>query len=464
MRITELIVDNIMKVRAIHILPKGEIITVQGANGAGKSSVLNAIVMAFRGKKEFPAEPLRKGSKKGSIKMFIDGDDTIGPFTIIQSITDKSSTLTIEPDKILAGETPRSFLDKLIGKISFDPLQFINEEGKKQRRVLMELIGIDVDKMDREEKAIFDERTVIGRDLKIAKARTEGLDYYKDVKETEEVKVSELSKKLTQAMNWNQDIKNRESANEKLKNVGVVTKGKIEGVREQITNLQTELEHLELLLANQKKEFITERDAIAELEPIDISDINTEIQSIEQTNSRIRANNAYKMESEALQSIQDNYDTVDKQLESYRTERFRIIQEADIPVPGLTFDEDGLLYNDIPLSQCSDGEKLMVSMGISMALNPTMRVVRIKDGSLLDKKNMAILGTMCKDKDFQLWIERVSDRDSYEKGGKVGILIEEGSAEGEEVIEAKCVPEPPKPASKGKSAPATPNPVTEPDW
>ena len=105
----------------------------------------------------------------------------------------------------------------------------------------------------------------------------------------------------------------------------------------------------------------------------------------------------------------------------------------------------------------------MVSMGISMALNPTMRVVRIKDGSLLDKKNMAILGTMCKDKDFQLWIERVSDRDSYEKGGKVGILIEEGEGTGDEVIESKPTPEPSKPASKstGKSAPST---VQEPDW
>ena len=464
MKITELVISNVMKIKAIHIVPKSEVILVQGSNGAGKSSLLDTIVMAFRGKKEFPEVPLHKGSKKGSIKISIDGDNIVPPFTITQSITDKSSTLTIEPDKVLAGETPRSFLDKLIGKISFDPLQFINEEGKKQRRVLMELVGIDVDKMDREERAIFDERTVIGRDLKIAKARTEGLDYYKDVKETEEVKVSELSKKLTQAMNWNQDIKNRESANEKLKNAGVATRGKIEGVKEQIANLQTELEHLELLLANQKKEFITERDAIAELEPIDISTINSEIQFIESTNSKIRANNTYKMESEALQSIQNNYDTVDKQLEDYRAERLRIIQEANIPVAGLTFDEDGLLYNDIPLSQCSDGEKLMVSMGISIALNPTMRVVRIKDGSLLDKKNMAILSTMCKDKDFQLWIERVSDRDSYEKGGKVGILIEEGEAEGSEVIESKPTTELSKSATKGKSAPVAPNPVTEPDW
>jgi hypothetical protein len=56
----------------------------------------------------------------------------------------------------------------------------------------------------------------------------------------------------------------------------------------------------------------------------------------------------------------------------------------------ISFDDDGILYNGLPLAQCSDGEKLMVSMGISMALNPTLRVLRIKDGSLLDKTNLAI--------------------------------------------------------------------------
>jgi len=449
MKVTELIIENVMKVKAIHILPKGEVITVQGTNGAGKSSILNALVMGFKGKKEFPTEPIRRGSKKGSIKISIDGDDTVGPFTITQNITDKSSTLTIEPDKILAGETPRSFLDKLIGKISFDPLAFINEEGKKQRRVLMELIGIDVDKMDREEKEIFDERTVIGRDLKVAKARTEGLDYYKDVKETEEVKVSELSKKLTDASIYNQALTDRLRDNQLRADEG-------KRIKAQIDDLTAKFEDI-------KEKYKSEKERLANLEPIDISDINTEIQGIESTNAKIRANNTYQMESKALQSIQDSYGTVDKQLEDYRANRLEIIQKANIPVPGLTFDEDGLLYNDIPLSQCSDGEKLMISMGISMALNPTMRVVRIKDGSLLDRKNMAILEKMCKDKDFQLFLEKVNDREGYEKGGKIGIFIEEGEAEGDEVVESKPTSESPKPAAKstGKS---TPNPVTEPDW
>jgi len=443
MHVTELTVDNIMKIKAIHIKPRSEVITLQGENGVGKSSVLNSLIMGFKGKKEFPEEPLRRGSKKGSIKIAIDGDDDIPPFTITSTITDKTTNLTIEPTKVLAGETPRSFLDKLIGKISFDPLAFINQEGKKQRRVLMDLIGIDVDELDREEKAVYDERTVKGRELKSAQTRVDGLKVYPDVREVEEIKVGELSKKLQDAMQLNQNISNRTKANETLKEVALFikdteipkTEKEIKRIEEELANAKINLRKLTEELSDKRDKYKTEKEVIAGLEPIDIDEINESMANIESTNIKIRANNTYKSEQLALKSIQAEYDKIDANLESIRTKRINLIQSANIPVPGLTFDEDGLLYNDIPLSQCSDGEKLMISMGISMALNPTMRVVMVKDASLLGPKNRKILEQMCKDKDFQCWLEVVASADQYEKNGKIGILIVEGQAVmGDEVI------------------------------
>lgn len=468
MKIISLAISNIMKITAAFIKPTSDVVLIQGDNAQGKSSVLDSIIMAFAEKnsKTFPKEPIKKGAKKGNIEIHMDGDSALGipPFVITRTITPTGTTLKIEPEEILNGETPRSFMDKIIGSISFDPLSFINNEPKKQRKILLELIGVDVDELDRKEKEIFDSRTIKGRDLKIQEAKIKGLVNYPDVKETEEIKIAELSTKLTRAMNWNQDIKNRESANEKLKNAGVTTRGKIEGVKEQITNLQTELEHLEALLSNQKKEFITEREAIAELEPVDIESINTEIQSIESTNTRIRANATYKSELANLKSLQAAYDAIDTNLECVRADRLKLIADAPIPVDGLTFDEDGLLYNSIPLSQCSDGEKLMVSLGISMALNPTMKVLRIKDGSLLGPTNMKILAKMVKDKGYQIFIEKVMDKTGYDAAGKIGIFIQEGEIIEADGVEVDNTPEPAKPASKGKLAPAAPNPVTEPDW
>jgi hypothetical protein len=62
----------------------------------------------------------------------------------------------------------------------------------------------------------------------------------------------------------------------------------------------------------------------------------------------------------------------------------------------------------------------MIGLGISMALNPKLRVLRIKDGSLLDESNRQIIREQLKDKDYQLWFESVSSDKS------VGIFIEDG--------------------------------------
>jgi len=419
LKIVSLAIENIMKIRAAFIVPKDNMIVVQGDNQAGKSSILDSIIMAFKGDRSLPEMPVHKGSKKGEIIIKIDGNDKIPPFTITRTITDKKASIKIEPVEVLHGETPRSFMDKIIGSVSFDPLEFINQEGKKQRQVLLELIGINVDELDKKEKAIFDERTIKGRELKSVEAKVKGLKVWHDVKETEEIKVADLSKKLTEAMNFNQDIKNRVLANQNRKNSGVK-------LQEEIDELEIKLAKKKTELAEKKEEFRAEKKELEGMELIDIETLNAELQSIESKNAKIRDNITYIKENTALTAVVAAHGALDIELESIRADRIKMMQDAAIPVPGLTFDEDGLLYNSIPLSQCSDGAKLMIGTAISMALNPTMRVLRIKDGSLLGTKNLKLLEEIVKEKDFQLWIERVSDKDQFDKSGKVGIFIEEG--------------------------------------
>lgn len=56
-----------------------------------------------------------------------------------------------------------------------------------------------------------------------------------------------------------------------------------------------------------------------------------------------------------------------------------------------------------------------------MAANPKLRVLRIRDGSLLDKKSLGLIAAMADDQDFQVWIEAVDTT------GKVGIFMEDGA-------------------------------------
>jgi len=430
MKIVNLIISNILKIRAIHIQPTSPVIEIKGENAAGKSSILDAILIAFKGKKSAPIEPVKRGAKKGTIRLELDGELAAGipPFTITSKVTNDKIETIIEPAELLKGETPRSFLDKLLGHISFDPLEFMNQDSAKQRTTLAELVGIDLTAYDQKEKAVYDERTIKGRELKTVQAKVKDLTCYPEIQATEEVKFAELSTKLSEAMTNNQAIERRRLDNERVLERGKKVKAEIEQLQSRILELQDGL-------ANLRKAYQEEKAKLSLLEPIDIDDINIEIQSIEQTNVKIRANRLFNTEQAALEAIQATYDKLDTKITGIRESRQKAIQASKIPVFGLTFSDDRLDYNNIPLSQCSDGEKLMVSTGISMALNPILRVMRIKDGSLLGPKNMAILKETVKEEGFQLWIEMVQGRDRYNKEGKVGIFIEEGGVEGEGVVE-----------------------------
>jgi hypothetical protein len=180
----------------------------------------------------------------------------------------------------------------------------------------------------------------------------------------------------------------------------------------------------------------------------DPASIQSQMAELETKNAKIRANKSRKSAQADFDNFTLQYNEKTKAIEAIESDRKSLLSSAAMPVPGLSFNDTCLTYNSIPLAQCSDGEKLMVSLGISMALNPTMRVLRIKDGSLLDQKNRKIITDQIKDKDFQLWMESVSSDQS------VGIYIEEGEIV---AVDGKPVEKKVKSAPKAK----TPTPVSE---
>jgi len=461
MKIISLAVSNIMKVTAAFIQPKSEVVVIQGENEAGKSTLLNSIVMAFSGDRALPEIPLKKGSKKGEIVVKLDGDKSLGipPFTITRSITDKKAYVKIEPESVTSGETPRSFLDKLIGSISFDPLKFINEDPKNQRKTLLTLIGVDSDAWDQKEKAAFDRRTEIGRELKVAEAKCKDVVVYDDVTETEEIKVTDLTAKLQKSIAYNQELKSRQEKNELLKKAGLANK-------EEIEKLKLHLADLEAKVKLQQQQYRAEKDDLALCVPDDVDAINAEIQSIESKNSKIRNNIKVQAEIADRDRQRCLYTDAESEVNLIRNARLELIREAIMPIPGLSIDDDGILYNDIPLDQCSDGAKLMIGVAISMALNPTMRVIQIKDGSLLGPKNMEILRKLVKEKEYQLWIERVSDLDQYNATGKVGIFIEDGGIVMQDgvAVEKECAKIEKEKKSKPAAEKTTNSPKDDEEW
>lgn len=425
MKIVQLSIENVMKISAAKIVPKDNLIEITGENGAGKSSILDSIVMALAGGNSIPEIPVRKGAEKGKIVV------NCGDYTIIRSFTKDNSYLKIEAADGKQVKSPQKFLDDLIGSVSFDPLDFINNHNSAdQRNILLQLIGVDVDSLDNQESQIRADRTEIGRDVKRTEQLFRSLMFYEDVRGKKEQNVSDLSTQLSNAISHNQKFDSEWAENERKKDAGARLREQVAEIESEIERLKAKAKECESSISELKTSYKETKEALLSAPKVDISPIQEAIQSSDIVNSRIRANNEYEKAAKEAEMFKKSYDDKSAAIESISSKRKELLESATMPVPGLSFSENEILYNNIPLSQCSDGEKLMISLGISMALNPKMRVLRIKDGSLLDKKNRAIIYNQIKDKDYQLWMETVSsDRN-------VGIHIEEGkivAIDGEEI-------------------------------
>jgi hypothetical protein len=124
------------------------------------------------------------------------------------------------------------------------------------------------------------------------------------------------------------------------------------------------------------------------------------------------------------------------QMSAREEEKQRAIAAAQMPVDGLGFGDGVVTYNGVPLEQASSAEQLKVSLGIAMAANPKLRVIRIQDGSLLDDDSMAQVAAMAKDGGYQVWVEKVDTT------GKIGVVIDDGmvvAVDGQKVKQAEEV-------------------------
>jgi hypothetical protein len=103
------------------------------------------------------------------------------------------------------------------------------------------------------------------------------------------------------------------------------------------------------------------------------------------------------------------------------SEKRKKITEAAYPIPGLMFDTaGGVVLNGIPFEQCSSAEQLRVSVAIGLALNPKLKVLLIRDGSLLDDDSLREIQAIAEKADAQIWMERVG------VDGQTSVVIEDG--------------------------------------
>ena len=105
---------------------------------------------------------------------------------------------------------------------------------------------------------------------------------------------------------------------------------------------------------------------------------------------------------EKLNKIVEDIASIDKQKQL-------LIKDSNLPVPGLSFTDDQVFYEGLPLEETQVQKSKIIEIGvrIAMAMNPNLRTIVISDGSLLDKNTYASILAVAQEKGYQMLIEMV---------------------------------------------------------
>lgn len=153
--------------------------------------------------------------------------------------------------------------------------------------------------------------------------------------------------------------------------------------------------------------------------------LQMELGDAENQNERVRSAQNWRRLSTELDQARAEYDGLSENIRALDDAKVEGIANADMPVDGLAFDDEGVTFNGVPLKQASSAEQLRVSVAIAMKLNPELRVIQVRDGSLLDSESMQLLEELAEGQDYQVWIERVDET------AAVGVVIEDGRVKGQ---------------------------------
>ncbi len=420
MKIIKLAAENIKRLKAVEIVPEGNMVKITGRNEAGKSSVLDSILFALAGTKTIPEQPIRQGQSKASIRLELD-DDLI----VTRTFTPQNSYLKVENKQGATIKSPQAILDKLVGKLSFDPWQFAQADGKTQRDLLLQVIGLTVDPdelfalagvvevkdnpidtLRATHKAVYEDRTTVNRELDRAKKVLASLPV---VEPAQSVSVGAL---LQVRRQLEAQAKNAEQHNARFDQLT----RQAQDLQEQCDRLRTALTEAEVNL-----QFVA--DQMAHWHPVNVPDFTTIDQRLANADAINQQAQVYAERQKAqdqVASLQAETDQHTARLQAIEDYQKALMAQAHFPIDGLTFAGNGVNYQGVPFSQASRAQKLQVSLAMAMALNPTLRVIRMSDGNFLDSEHMAIVEQMARDSDYQIWMELI------EESGTVGVYIEDG--------------------------------------
>lgn len=455
---------------------EGNVYFITGDNELGKSTVLKAIGALLTGARD---AVLKNGENKGFARMVIGDDGEEYKVELRYTKSNPRGTLSIAQKSSGFRSDNVSMLQKILCYTDFDAVEFSRwsetaEGRRKQIEVVKSLLPekvrkriaeIDSEVIDLKDKRLFSNRELKQYNVLCAEAENnlssgdvEKFTVPKDITtlmQEQQVAAQLIEKAKTVRASREQRIIQLSAIPERIKQVDEDYLNKIGNIKSRLIEARKAYEEKLALAEKAYKEaqdMLTEdskqveTDKANQLKSIEEERVDLErrkanadkwleeyekdnpekldtaerLKAAEEYNKKCRIVSEYKEKVRLRDSVAKDVDAMEKRLEKLASERENLISDSKLPIPGLSFTNEGLELNGVPFiaGKVSDSQIMEVAAKLIIASNPTVKVFRIARGESLGQNRLQSIINIAKENGFQGFIEEV-------KRGQDELIIEE---------------------------------------
>lgn len=419
-KINSLELENVKRVHHVTLTPRSDGLTIIGGkNAQGKTSILDAIAWALGGDKYKPAKAENDNAPTPP-KLKVELSNGL----IVERRGKNGSLYITDPTGQKAGQ---KLLDSFVEKLAIDLPKFLEASDKEKAKTLLQIIGVEeqLEVFNEEEARLYNERLTMGRIRDQKKSYFDEMGPYKENLPEDPISPLDLIQRQ-------QKILLQNAENEKARDqVGILemqqrtTADRIQALIEQQEKLKNELKKLDEDYKKIEHELTSAKKTASELKDESTEAIENDLRNIEEINSQINFNTQKKKaETEYLQA-EEEWNDLDLQIKQVRADKLQLLNGADLPLPELSVDSNGLTYKGHAWNDMSSAEQLRVAVAIVRRLRPECGFV------LLDKLEQFDMDTL---NEFGAWLEKeglqvIATRVST--GDECQIVIEDGYIKGD---------------------------------
>lgn len=467
MRTTKIKIKNLFGITETEL--DGRSVEITGANGVGKTSVIDAFRYALTNQSD-RSIIVHEGEKEGEIIIETDTGLSIDR----RKRTEQADYKSIKENgrEVMS---PESFLKQLFSPLQLDPVAFTLMTTKEKNRAILDLVEFDWDlnyinekfgeipswvnydqnilevlsDMQSENGEWFKERQNVNRDMRNEAAFIE--DISKDIPEHyqadkwEAYDLGAAYKKLEQMKEFNSRIERaklfRSSYDAKLrqleadKMISITSeekavaaerenllsdierkKAEIRAAEEKISGLAGKLEDKKALAESRFSEAKTKLDAdmsvadeYLDKQPLDCTELQNEITSAEAMKRHLNEYKRMKDMQDKVEELRKTSDEYTRKIELARTLPGTILENAHIPIEGLTVKDGIPLINGLPVSNLSEGEQLSLCVDVALSKPNGLQIILIDGTEKLTSENREKLYSKCREKGVQFIATRTTD-------------------------------------------------------